>query len=728
MASKGSAGAITDFFIALGFDATEVKKGFAEINKMFAASQKKQTSAVKAAVDKQTSIKTTASDKVAKANIRANKRQAQQAAREARLVHNHQAKLAKDYDALQLRRDAIRFSATRSRNRMLGSLQNSRGAINPKVASSPEFANFNNRQASIMASVGTARTKAEFQKLRQEMRLLNDSYGRLVLMNKRVQKEFQASAFSAKAMSDSMRNMARSYLSVFAVVGGGGMAAKSGMNLASAQVGLITGTGSYEAAGKELEFLKEVSRVYGTATTDTIKAYGKISAGAKTAGLSVEQIRELFIGLNEAAVGFSLTADEMTGVFKAITDSFSKGTLMAEELKGQLGDRMPVAIGAMSKALGVTTPQLFKMMENGELISSEVLPKLSKGLQAMARDSGGFAAGMKASGREMSRFGSMFEQSIGKSFESGLERGLAEFFKYMTAITKQSGPAFKTIGRIVGALLEFIGVTALAIKQIFRPFIILLDSFSSKTDDVSKSVGWLTRMLAGLVAVILTPFALMEQWNDKLEKMDGGFGKFALTLGTVIAKSYALFKVFGLIFKVFKSGGAIAKWLSGWGIVTTVFNSLKNLVTLITGAKGIGGMSAGIAKFGGTALKVFTALAGHPLIKVLLMLATKFGLEDALNPKESIIQSGQFKGQAQLPSMWESLQQLFGDVTSGRLFTDPFRTSAESLKTSSGDRRVMINVTAHNPQELVNAVKPYLLDTVDQRIDYTIMTSMNNQD
>ena len=79
-------------------------------------------------------------------------------------------------------------------------------------------------------------------------------------------------------------------------------------------------------------------------------------------------------------------------------------------------------IGAMAKALNVSTAQLFKMMENGELVASEVLPKLSKGLQAMARDSGGFAAGMETSGREMSRFGSMFEQSIGDSFGAGLER------------------------------------------------------------------------------------------------------------------------------------------------------------------------------------------------------------------------------------------------------------------------------------------------------------------
>lgn len=727
MASKGSAGAITDFFIALGFDATEVKKGFAEINKMFAASQKKQTSAVKAAVDKQTSIKTTATDKVAKANIRANKKQAQQAAREARLVHNHQVKLAKEYDTLQLRRDAIRFAATRSRNRMLGSLQNNRGVINPKVASSPEFTNFNNRQASIMSSVGTARTKAEFQKLRQEMRLLNDSYGRLVLMNKRVQKEFQASAFSAKAMSDSMRNMARSYLSVFAVVGGSGMAAKSGMNLASAQVGLITGTGSYEAAGKELEFLKEVSRVYGTATTDTIKAYGKISAGAKTAGLSVEQIRELFIGLNEAAVGFSLTADEMTGVFKAITDSFSKGTLMAEELKGQLGDRMPVAIGAMAKALNVSTAQLFKMMENGELVASEVLPKLSKGLQAMARDSGGFAAGMKASGREMSRFGSMFEQSIGDSFGAGLERGLAEFFKYMTAITKQSGPVFRTIGRVVGGLLEFIGVAALAIKQIFRPFTILLESFASKTDDSSKSVGVLTKALALLGSIILLPFALMEKMNDKLESMDGGFVKFAATLAVVIFKSFALFKVFGMVLRVFKSGGAIAKWLSGWGIVTKVFNSLKSLVTLMIGTKGIGGMAAGIVRFGGIAMRVFSALAAHPLIRVLLMLATAFSLDSVLSPEESNAQSWQQKDQIQLSPTQKLLQKTLDDISSGIFFTNPIRGVANVVR-SAGNSHTVINVTAHNPQELVNAVKPYLLDTVDQRIDYNIMTSMSNQD
>ena len=55
----------------------------------------------------------------------------------------------------------------------------------------------------------------------------------------------------------------------------------------------------------------------------------------------------------------------------------SKGTVSAEELRGQLGERLPGAFNLAAKAMGVTTSELGKMLENGEIMAGDLLPKLA---------------------------------------------------------------------------------------------------------------------------------------------------------------------------------------------------------------------------------------------------------------------------------------------------------------------------------------------------------------
>jgi tape measure domain-containing protein len=61
----------------------------------------------------------------------------------------------------------------------------------------------------------------------------------------------------------------------------------------------------------------------------------------------------------------------------ALTQMIGKGKISAEELRGQLGEALPSAMGIMAKSLGVTTQQLDKMMANGELMAADVLPKFA---------------------------------------------------------------------------------------------------------------------------------------------------------------------------------------------------------------------------------------------------------------------------------------------------------------------------------------------------------------
>ncbi|MBV5283400.1 MAG: tape measure protein [Paludibacter sp.] len=91
----------------------------------------------------------------------------------------------------------------------------------------------------------------------------------------------------------------------------------------------------------------------------------------------------LFESLSRASTGFGLSADETNGVFLAITQMMGKGKIQAEELRGQLGERMPIAMQAMARAAGTTVAGLDKIMKAGKLMSADVLPKFAKALNEM---------------------------------------------------------------------------------------------------------------------------------------------------------------------------------------------------------------------------------------------------------------------------------------------------------------------------------------------------------
>lgn len=139
-------------------------------------------------------------------------------------------------------------------------------------------------------------------------------------------------------------------------------------------------TGSAAAASKEFDFLRGVSRDMSTEFYSTADAYKDILAASKGTALEGAGTRDVFLGIAEASRVLSMSAFETQGALKAVRDMMSKGTIMAEELKGQLGDRLPGAVNIVAESFHATTEELFKMMENGELLAEDVLPRLATAL------------------------------------------------------------------------------------------------------------------------------------------------------------------------------------------------------------------------------------------------------------------------------------------------------------------------------------------------------------
>jgi tape measure domain-containing protein len=136
--------------------------------------------------------------------------------------------------------------------------------------------------------------------------------------------------------------------------------------------------GTSQAAGRELQFVREESKRLGLEFQSTALAYTKLAASAKGTSAEGESARKIFSQMSEGITALKLTTDEANGVFYALGQMLSKGKVQAEELRGQLGERLPGAFNLAAKAMGVTTAELDKMMEDGKLMAADLLPKLAQ--------------------------------------------------------------------------------------------------------------------------------------------------------------------------------------------------------------------------------------------------------------------------------------------------------------------------------------------------------------
>jgi tape measure domain-containing protein len=142
-------------------------------------------------------------------------------------------------------------------------------------------------------------------------------------------------------------------------------------------------SGDVETYAKNQKFLIGLSQKYGLYVNDLVGNYSKFTAAASNANMSMKDQQLIFESLSRASTGFGLSADETNGVFLAVTQMMGKGKIQAEELRGQLGERMPIAMQAMARAAGTSVAGLDKIMKAGKLMSADVLPKFAKALNEM---------------------------------------------------------------------------------------------------------------------------------------------------------------------------------------------------------------------------------------------------------------------------------------------------------------------------------------------------------
>ncbi|NTV50936.1 MAG: tape measure protein [Geobacteraceae bacterium] len=140
-------------------------------------------------------------------------------------------------------------------------------------------------------------------------------------------------------------------------------------------------TGSIAAGATAMMFVRAESMRLGLDLQSAADGYMKISAASKGTQLEGAATQAIFRSVAGASTALGLSSEQANGALLAISQMMSKGTVQAEELRGQLGERLPGAFQIASRAMGVSTAELGKMLQEGKVVAEDFLPKFAAELE-----------------------------------------------------------------------------------------------------------------------------------------------------------------------------------------------------------------------------------------------------------------------------------------------------------------------------------------------------------
>ena len=133
-------------------------------------------------------------------------------------------------------------------------------------------------------------------------------------------------------------------------------------------------------AGAQLQAVYEQTNRVGLKFLETAEAAKSFFAAGQGTSLA-PQLNNIFRAVTNAGASLQLSTEQVNGTFIALGQMMSKGKVQAEELRGQLGERLPGAFQMAAKAMGMTTAELDKFMADGKLTAEDLLPRLAEVLE-----------------------------------------------------------------------------------------------------------------------------------------------------------------------------------------------------------------------------------------------------------------------------------------------------------------------------------------------------------
>ncbi len=296
-------------------------------------------------------------------------------------------------------------------------------------------------------NIGSEKFNAELAKLNQSLR---ETLNKL---------RSQTKATSINNTSDAFNNLASNaiklsgaFYSVMGALNAYKAIMNAGLKRDSAQraAKFVLGDKASEAE----TFIRGLADKTGLNISEGLSSYAKFAAGAQ-GSMSQDETQQLFGNATAMSRLMGLSNDELNGILKAFEQMASKGKIQAEELRGQLGDRMAGAFKLFAEALGMTAAELDKAMKDGKILSSDTLPKVAKQMGLMIDKAGGWAEVAKSTQTALGKLANNWDDTMVKIF-SGSQDELNGFLSSLSNLLSEMGMSSSIAGDAIGGLIDML--------------------------------------------------------------------------------------------------------------------------------------------------------------------------------------------------------------------------------------------------------------------------------
>lgn len=199
---------------------------------------------------------------------------------------------------------------------------------------------------------------------------------------------------------------------------------------------MTASTKDAEEYAKAMEYVRAESNRLGQSTTEMGLGFAKVMQSVQ-GKLSLEKTQKIFTGFGELMTVMGNSADDQKGVYRAMTQMFSKGKIEAEE-EGQMAERgLPIKElikKAAMEVYKVDQKGYEKMRKAGTVKAEDVLPRVAELMSAMANKNDALDKALNQSVVKQQQFMNRLNDFAENIMTGGLDAMLSNIFDKLTSL------------------------------------------------------------------------------------------------------------------------------------------------------------------------------------------------------------------------------------------------------------------------------------------------------
>jgi tape measure domain-containing protein len=191
---------------------------------------------------------------------------------------------------------------------------------------------------------------------------------------------------------------------------------------------------------QSLQFITKTSNDLAIPQDVILKNFTRLSASVIGAGGSVKDAEQAFKGISAGILGTGGSLENLDAALLATAQVFSKGKVSAEELRGQIGERLPGAFTLFAESIGKTPQQLDKALSDGKVtlldfqkFTENLFKKYGEAAEIIARSPENAGNRLKTTLASLSESVGTLLKPIGAAFQNTF----ADIFKIIDAAVRK---------------------------------------------------------------------------------------------------------------------------------------------------------------------------------------------------------------------------------------------------------------------------------------------------